>query len=135
MQKLFHSPKFGFFAEIGLWSMAIVIVSFIPLTAFRLQFLGVVAYIIALILGFRRFTFEEMGFRHNFKITLFPWIVTSVFMIIAVIIIKYFYPSGIFVGFRQSFKELLGFIPSFSHLRSEIDYCNSLKSIPLFYIF
>ena len=95
----------------SLWSIALILVTFIPLTPSRLMTFGIIAYCIALFFAYKRFSFAEMGFRNNFHFTLIPWSFTSLIMIAAILILKYFYPSGMFYGFSKNYQVLLSYIP------------------------
>lgn len=100
------------------WFLIVTITAFLPLTATKLNLLGLSLYLIVIILMVKQKIFKNINFINNFRKYLLPWIIMSSVMIFSLIITKYIFPRGLFKGFCQSYSCLLWNLPQYIFISS-----------------
>lgn len=108
----------NYLIEKTIWFFIVTTTAFLPLTATKLNLLGLLLYLIVIILMIKQKIFRKINFKSNFKKNLLPWTIMSSTMILGLIIAKTIFPNGLFKGFCQSYSCLLWNLPQYIFISS-----------------
>jgi len=98
--------------EIVVFLVLLTLFSFIPMSQLTIQGSIFILSLYALVASLlRRFTFKQLGFVKPSKEIVVKWVLLTLGMIIAIVLLKIIFPDGIFRGVSKNRQAFLYLIP------------------------
>jgi len=98
--------------EILVFVLGIIAFSILPINNLVIYSVLIMSFVLVFPLSKKyQITVKDLGFTNNFRVTLLPWVLLTCTMLLAVVIAKIYYPSGIFTGILKDRSAFLYIIP------------------------